>query len=803
MGVAAGKAHHHDWLLYCCCWTAEGRERDIASEANRRYEETMRFLSQVQLLRRLPRDQHPILAAACVPVDFAAGATIIKQGDAGAEFFVIKTGEARVEVTQEDGRTVQVAKLKAGDYFGENALLRDEPRSATVTASSAMRTLKITRAKFVELGLKEKLVFARRKAVGGGVRNKNLARPPSRKTEAERQLMAQALQSNENLHTMVNLDDARVKQMIDVAWQEDVRAGQELILQGDLQADFFYIVQEGVFRIYVAGDKGGGASPKAKRLPRIVKGGEECVNEVRKGGSFGELALLYLEPRAATVKAVTDAKVWVIDRNNFKDILMKVSDKKLQEYEELLNRVEILNPLLQEEKKAVASALVEMRYVQDEVILEQGQPGNTFYILCEGEMRVLQNGTELARLRAGKDKGCHSFGEHALLNNEPRKATRIVSSKEAKVLALDRDSFNLLLGPLQELMQRKHAPGCRRLSTVSTAATMSEGRDLHQTEAKILMEDMKVIGLLGCGAFGAVELMEHVSNGRMYALKGLSKGFIVETGMQENVMNEKCVLMMTNSPFIIKLHATYNTPQRLYFLLEPALGGELYQVYLTRGLAGSEPHAKYYIASVVFAFEHMHERRIIYRDLKPENLLFTERGHLKLADMGLAKFVIGKTYTTCGTPDYFAPELISSAGHTNAVDWWALGVLLFELMDGVPPFEGNSPMMIFSRVMDGIDKVHFPPKCGGSVGALIRDLLKKDPSERLPMRPGGTKNIKETSFFKGFDWIAMEKLELEPPYKPTVKNKQYLDNFDANEESMPKQVEYSDDGSGWDEDFAS
>merc|ERR1712238_380764 len=110
-------------------------------------------------------------------------------------------------------------------------------------------------------------------------------------------------------------------------------------------------------------------------------------------------------------------------------------------------------------------------------------------------------------------------------------------------------------------------------------------------------------------------------------------------------------------------------------------------------LFGNEPHARFYLAAVVLALEHCHERRIVYRDLKPENLLLTSTGYIKLTDMGLAKFVIGKTYATCGTPDYFAPEIISSIGHTQAVDWWCLGILTFELMTGHPPFESSSPMM--------------------------------------------------------------------------------------------------------------
>merc|ERR1719407_197475 len=139
----------------------------------------------------------------------------------------------------------------------------------------------------------------------------------------------------------------------------------------------------------------------------------------------------------------------------------------------------------------------------------------------------------------------------------------------------------------------------------------------------------------------------------------------------------------------------------------------------------------------------MHARRIIYRDLKPENLLLNEFGAVKITDMGLAKFVIGKTYTTCGTPDYFAPELIASTGHTNAVDWWTLGILTFELMSGHPPFESAYPMQIYSKVMKGINKIQFPPKCKGEVEALVKSLLTKEPAERLPMKKEGVRALKE------------------------------------------------------------
>merc|ERR1711862_752563 len=176
--------------------------------------------------------------------------------------------------------------------------------------------------------------------------------------------------------------------------------------------------------------------------------------------------------------------------------------------------------------------------------------------------------------------------------------------------------------------------------------------------------------------------------------------------------------------------------------MEAMLGGEPYATYNRKGFHGSEKHAKFYVAGVVNAFEHLHDRHIIYRDLKPENLLLNDEGKLKLTDMGLAKFVVGKTFTTCGTPDYFAPEVIATSGQTNAVDWWALGIFLFELMVGKPPFESQHPMQIYAKVIKGIGKVSFPPKCIGPCADLVKSLLKKDPADRLPMRPGKTQNLK-------------------------------------------------------------
>jgi len=753
-------------------------------EENSGFQQNMSFLQKVNLFKRLPKDQHPLLAANVVPTSFKAGQVVITQGDRGSEFYVIKAGSATVSVSQDDGPAHQVATLAEGDYFGEAALLRDEPRTASITAATNLSTLKLTREKFRELGLHEKLHFANRKAVGVG-KIQNLKKPPPEKTEDERELMQKALLSNDKLSSMVDLDDKRVQDIIDCAWKEEVKEGEVVIKEADIEANYFFIVQEGSFDVSIQDEAKGKLSSK--------------VGNISKGGSFGELALLYLTPRAATITAKEDGILWVIDRGSFKEILMKVSDQKIIEYITYLDRVSILEPLLSEEKTAIAKALVEMHFSKGEVILQQGEPGSTFYILYDGEVQVTKDDVQQMTLKASSAaKAAHFFGEKALMSNEPRAATITVVSEDAKALVLDRVSFNLLLGSLEEIIKAQEE-GKQRSCAMGKGTVAVEKRRKHD---RIQRKDLVRVGLLGCGGFASVELWEHRDSKETYAMKCISKGYIVKMGMQEGIMNEKNIMLMTNSIFIVKLLECFNGSQTLYFLMEAALGGELYATYNRKGLHGSEKHAKFYIAGTVCALEHLHERRIIYRDLKPENLLLDQHGQLKLTDMGLAKFVVGKTYTTCGTPDYFAPELISASGHTVAIDWWTVGVFLFELMAGHPPFESPTPVETYSKVMKGIGKMKMPPKCQGAIGDLIKGLLKKEPSERLPMRPGGLQNVKDHKWYMLFNWEGMESQKLEAPYRPVVKSKRDMSNFTARKDDMPQQLEYVEDDSGWDKDFA-
>lgn len=304
------------------------------------------------------------------------------------------------------------------------------------------------------------------------------------------------------------------------------------------------------------------------------------------------------------------------------------------------------------------------------------------------------------------------------------------------------------------------------------------------------------MGRLGVGAFGLVTLERDRRTGRTYALKAVSKGYLASLKMEYSVINEKKILWLVDSPFVVRLLATYNGCEHVYFLLEAALGGELFTTYERNRLYGSESHARFYVACVVEAFVHLHEQHVIYRDLKPENLLLDARGYCKLTDMGLAKVSPGLTYTLVGTPDYMAPEVISNRGHGRAVDWWMLGILLFELLAGRAPFEAQSTEKTYELIKKGIDSVVFPPECQNHSQRLVRALCRHPPEARAQ-----ASQLREAAFFSGFDWHSLRALRLPPPYVPRVKGSGDLGNFRHCTGEDPPRIPYHDDGTGWDYGF--
>uniref|UniRef100_A0A8C5ECD9 Protein kinase domain-containing protein n=1 Tax=Gouania willdenowi TaxID=441366 RepID=A0A8C5ECD9_GOUWI len=208
-----------------------------------------------------------------------------------------------------------------------------------------------------------------------------------------------------------------------------------------------------------------------------------------------------------------------------------------------------------------------------------------------------------------------------------------------------------------------------------------------------------------------------------FALKCIKKSHIVENRQQEHVYSEKSILQQTNSMFIIRFFRTFRDSRFVYILLEVCLGGELWTVLRDMGFF-DDATARFCTGCVLEAFEYLHTMGVVYRDLKPENLLLDGNGYVKMADFGFAKKIgLGrKTWTFCGTPEYVAPEVILNKGHDFGADCWSLGILIFELLTGNPPFTGADPLNIYTMVLRGIEKVDFPKRIGKRPDDLIRRL---------------------------------------------------------------------------------
>ncbi|KAK2796518.1 hypothetical protein FQN50_009531 [Emmonsiellopsis sp. PD_5] len=329
-------------------------------------------------------------------------------------------------------------------------------------------------------------------------------------------------------------------------------------------------------------------------------------------------------------------------------------------------------------------------------------------------------------------------------------------------------------------------PASRPRTPEDIIENREKGR-LHIPSKELGIHDFELLKTLGTGTFARVWLVRLMKwtddkdiddKNRVFALKILHKADVIKLKQVEHVRNEiKTLAAVAGHPFITTLVATFSDEQSLYMLLDYCPGGEVF-TFLRRARRFSEPTSQFYAAEIVLILEFLHDvEGVAYRDLKPENILLDAEGHLRLVDFGFAKQLWSReTYTLCGTPEYLAPEVIHNSGHGLAVDWWALGVLIYEFIVGQPPFWDPNPMRIYEQIVEG--RLRFPTNMPPTARDIVTQLCKVAPSERLGYIKGGTARVKEHPFFEGIDWDDVYHRRMKGPIIPRVDSPTDSGNFE-------------------------
>lgn len=341
------------------------------------------------------------------------------------------------------------------------------------------------------------------------------------------------------------------------------------------------------------------------------------------------------------------------------------------------------------------------------------------------------------------------------------------------------------LGPLANPWQRvevqeKFEPRAQLAEDMVIDVSENEASDGMESEIEVTSisrqgqradpSHFELLKVLGQGSFGKVFLVRKTKGtdaGTMYAMKVLKKATLkvrdrVRTKMERDILAE------VDHPFIVRLHYAFQTEGKLYLILEFLRGGDLF-TRLSKEVMFTEEDVKFYLAELALALDHLHSLGIVYRDLKPENILLDTEGHVKLTDFGLSKesiFEEKKTFSFCGTVEYMAPEVVNRKGHGTAADWWSYGVLMFEMLTGALPFQGQNRKETMTMILKA--KLGMPQFLSPEAQSLLRALFKRNPLNRLGTGPNGVEEIKTHPFFSTINWEKLYARQIMPPFKPVV-----------------------------------
>lgn len=597
-----------------------------------------------------------------------------------------------------------------------------------------------------------------------------ITRARVKKNSSEANLIVKAIQKNDFLS---RLDDEQTAMMVDLLAVSNFKKGKHVIKEGS-EGDSMFIVAGGELQVTQAG---------------------RDLRTLTTGDVFGELAILYNCKRTATVTAKTAVRLWCIERQTYRTIITNKSKKRREQLMGFLKMSRTLKDLNDVQLSKIIDSMEEVKYQDKDVIVREGAEGNTFYIILKGEVLVTKNVNGHQKQIRRMGKGEH-FGEQALIREVLRTAT-CSADGPVTCFTIDKEVFEETI-PVEHL---ELFDDSKVLQEARAPAKSSPGSTLKFKDlVPVMYQEGRYQGdpvTLGVGGFGRVELMTTVNHGMYYAMKRVSKKHIVAKRQEEHMLFEKKILRAIQCDFIVRLHATFKDTRYVYMIMEFCGGGEIWTKLKEVGRF-DEPTAVFCTACVVEAFAYLHKKSIMYRDLKPENLMLDAKGYVKLVDFGFAKEMVRgeKTYSFVGTPEYMPPEIIKNQGHDFAVDFWSLGILIFELLAGNPPFSSSEPQKIYAKILDGVLK--YPPYLSEASKSIISKLCRPRPGQRLGNTKNGIKDVRHHRWFSSINWHKLRMSQLDAPTVRLIRKGPCYINFDR----FPvDQTKVEEEFSGWDRDF--
>jgi len=737
--------------------------------------EKKKLLKTVPSLMVLDVVQLGKLIDALEPVTYEEGETILTKGEVGDRFYILKDGGVLVQ--EEEG--VTKLKLGPGSLFGERALVDDVVRTATIIAEEkGAMCYYLDRDAFQD--------------ILGPVED------------------VWRWTTLRNVPLLTALSDAQVMELVGKLAPRHTMIGEAVCSKGEY-GGCMYIVERGCFEVF-SEDQCDETVDNTPQRPRRTpfrpsfpeklnstspsfnstnhhNGGQLVNGELRrskslddkspvfagmaagdvkkrelscheykpqvkmmgtfltKGAFFGEYALLNNALRSATISCVSmDGTVLELSKAAFEQTLGSLASVVEAWKMHVLLQVPMMRSLSTKDQRELARLLVPRAYNNREKILEKGCRGVGLYLVEAGEVDLEKENGEVVTLGKGQ-----FFGESSFLKNA-------VSREEARAVG-NPILLNLSLHSCSPPVQQEL---CEVLRSAELGFQASNNAPKSVT-------DLKRMCIIGAGGYGKVVLVKYAEH--LFALKSVLKQALGNQEALRHLQDElSSMLNIRNCRWIVSLLATYQDQYYVYMLLEAVMGGNLRKHILRQpDRRLPEEHARFYMACVIQALDHIHSRRYIHRDLKTENVLIMPSGYVKLADFGFAKRIPKghKTYTTCGTPAYMAPEIITHGGHGPAVDWWCVGIMLYEMTCGRTPFQGGTTQVQKLRsIVKGRYKI--PDTMSSACKSLVTKLLNVNPSRRLGNLRGGSQDIKSHPFFQDFDWQTHSAQTMPPPYLPDL-----------------------------------